>query len=165
LSQAKALETKIETGKTAVLEAKTDAVREAASKELTINSRLHTNQIIDAFVAGTFLVLVSIVVLMSVVEWLRLLSGSKPAVLSESEPVWLPDYAVNEGGRGLGTAGTVALTLALAKELSGEAHLDRAQTAQLQTCKCDEHSHATKTESQIYVEATEQRFNGVRRCC
>jgi carbon starvation protein len=134
--------------------------------ELPKNRTLYFNNILDAVVAISFLVLVSVVVLLSVWEWIQLLNGRKPVMLRESEPVWLPEYAVVEGGKGLGIAGTAALTLALAKELSGEAHLDRAQAAQLQTCNCDEHSHAAaKTESQIYVEATEQRFNGVRRCC
>ena len=35
---------------------------------------------------------------MSVREWILLLSRRKPAVLHETEPVWLPDYAVVEGG-------------------------------------------------------------------
>jgi hypothetical protein len=62
----------------------------------------------------------------------------KPAVLKESEPVWLPDYAVMEGGRkmGGGAAGTATLALALAKELSGEAQLDRAHQQQAAICDC-----------------------------
>jgi hypothetical protein len=92
--------------------------------------------------------------------------------LHETEPVWLPDYAVVEGGRKFsGAAGAAALALALAKEWSGESHLERAQQ-----CECSRvcenadvsrshiHGHS-KAAQQVYVEATEQRFNGVRRCC
>jgi hypothetical protein len=93
-------------------------------------------------------------------------------VLHETDPVWLPDYAVVEGGRKFsGAAGTAALALALAKEWSGESHLERARQ-----CECGrvcENADAPrthvrgddKTAQQIYVAATEQRFNGVRRCC
>jgi len=91
-----------------------------------------------------------------------LLSRRKPAVLHENEPVWLPDYAVVEGGRKFsGAAGTAALALALAREWSGESHLERAQQQRTQAvCEC----HPASAQ-QVYVEATEHRFNGVRRCC
>ena len=70
--------------------------------------------------------------------------------------------------------GMVALVFALAKELSGEAHFERAQ----QTAKgCDgcrpdyggsaaeKETSQCKTDQQHYVEVTEKRFNGVTRCC
>ena len=78
--------------------------------------------------AGIFLALVTAIVLLSLREWFLLLSRRKPAVLHETEPVWLPDYAVAED-RPLHLAGTAALALALAKEWSGESHLERAQQA------------------------------------
>jgi len=56
--------------------------------------------------------------------------------------------------------GLFALAFALAKELSGEAQLERAQK---QVCECG--AQAEKSADKIYVETTEQRFNGVRRCC
>ena len=95
------------------------------------------------------------------------MSRRKLPVLHESEPGWLPDYEIAESSGKLGgMAGTAALTLALAKELSGEAHLERAQTAQTQECKCNSHAETNpKTAEQLYVETTEQRFTGVRRCC
>ncbi|NOS71482.1 MAG: carbon starvation protein A [Verrucomicrobia bacterium] len=122
---------------------------------------------LDAMVAALFLVMVSIIIALSVWEWISLLSRRKPVVLRESEPVWLPDYAVTEGGRTLGgAAGAATLALALAKELSGEAHLDRArETAALCECAGPQNEHAAKTDAQIYMETTEQRFKGVRRCC
>ena len=88
-----------------------------------------------------------------------MLARKKLAVLQESEPVWLPAYAVAEG-KPLRVLGLFALTFALAKELSGEAQMERAQK---QVCECD--AHADKSVERIYIESTEQRFNGVRRCC
>jgi len=126
--------------------------------------RVVFNLHLDAVVAGAFLILVSIVVLLSIIEWARLLSRSKPVVLHETDPVWLPDYAVVEGGRKLGgAAGAATLAVALAKELSGEAQLARAQQ-QVTHCECRAGGQDKSTQ-EIYVEVTEQRFNGVRRCC
>ena len=116
------------------------------------------NMILDACVAGTFLVLVSAIILLSVREWVLLLSRRQPAVLHETAPVWLPDYAAKETGPNLRTAaGAAALAIGLAKELSGESHFERARQ---QACECARHS-----DKQIFAQATEDRFNGVRRCC
>jgi carbon starvation protein len=135
---------------------------DAAQKALHANRTLQFNNVLDATVAGIFLALVVVIVLLSLREWFLLLSRRKAAVLHETEPVWLPDYAVAEGGRKFsGAAGTAALAVALAKEWSGESHLERAQQMQVQAvCAC----HRANAQ-QVYVEATEQRFNGVRRCC
>ena len=118
------------------------------------------NNLLDAAVAGTFLALVAVIVLMSVREWILLLSKRKPAVLHETEPVWLPDYALKESGPNLRTAtGAATIALGLAKELSGETQLERArQTPVICTCH-------PATAQQIYVATTEAKFNGVRRCC
>jgi hypothetical protein len=122
------------------------------------------NNRLDAAVAGVFLVLVTVIIVLSLREWFLLLSRRKPAVLHETEPVWLPDYAVVEGGRKFsGAAGAAALALALAKEWSGESHLERAHQQAQAVCKC--HPANAQQTQQIYVKATEQRFNGVRRCC
>lgn len=169
-AQVKALNDKMPALEQAMATARTAAdatAIAAAEKALRTNRTLRFNNQLDAVVACAFLVLVSIVILLSVREWMLLLSRRKPAVLRESEPVWLPDYAVTEaGGKFGGVAGTAALTIALAKEISGEAHLERAQVAQTHECPCDQHADATpKSAEQIYVETTEQRFTGVRRCC
>jgi len=134
---------------------------DAAQKALQANGTLQFNNILDAAVAGIFLVLVTAIIFLSVREWILLLWRRKPALLHETEPVWLPDYAIKETGPDLTkAAGAAALALALAKELSGESHLERAhQQAQ---AVCTRHPASTQ---QIYVEVTEQRFNGVRRCC
>jgi carbon starvation protein len=127
-------------------------------KLVGVNRAQRFNNLLDAAVAGIFLVLVSAIILLSVREWILLLSRRKPAVLHETEPVWLPDYALNETGPDLrSVAGTAAIALGLAKELSGEAHFERARQ---QACVCEQPS-----DKQIFVQATEDRFNGVRRCC
>ena len=146
---------------------------DAAQKTLHANRTLQFNNVLDAAVAGIFLALVIAIILLSLREWFLLLSRRKPAVLHETEPVWLPDYAIVKGGRKFsGAAGAAALALALAKEWSGESNLERAR----QQCECSRvcenadvsrtHVHGyNKAAQQVYVEATEQRFNGVRRCC
>jgi carbon starvation protein len=164
LSQIKSLEEKITNpGSTAQsVDPQWLAQKRADNKTWTTQQR---NAWLDVFVAVAFLVLVSAVVLLSVWEWISLLSKRKPAVLRESEPHWLPDYAVTEPGAKLGgVAGTAALTIALAKELSGESHLERARQ-EAAVCDCADHQHAAKSDEQIYVETTERRFTGVRRCC
>lgn len=141
----------------------------ASAERPELSTRLRELQVqvfnnqVDAIVTGAFLLLVLLVILLSLREWMLLLSRRKAAVLQESEPVWLPDYALVEPGsrfRGLGGAATLAL--ALARELSGEAHFERAQQKQAAQCPCAEHRQTT---GQIYVATTEQRFSGVRRCC
>jgi len=143
------------------------AAYEQASAEMHTAVRRYANLMIDAGVALAFLVLVSLIVLLSAREWILLLSRRKPAVLHESEAVWLPDYAVVEDGRKFGgAAGAAAMTILLAKELSGETQLERARQAST-VCQCANpgHADAVKSDAQIYLETTEQRFSGVRRCC
>ena len=88
--------------------------------------------------------------------------------LHESEPAWLPDYAIAEA-RPLRLFNLLALAFALAKELSGEAQLERAQHAAA-VCDCGQslapsENISRKTDEQLYLETTEKRFNGVTRCC
>src|SRR5262249_22798137 len=152
----------------------------AADKAMKNNRTLRFNNLLDAAVAGVFLVLVVMVVLLSVTEWILLLSRKRLAKLCESEPVWLPAYAVAEG-RPVHLFGLIALGLALLKELSGEAHTERVRTT-LAECQCDQsEDHGAFVSSDIpgersragrrqldqraFVQATEERFNGVRRCC
>jgi hypothetical protein len=124
------------------------------------NQALEFNNRLDAAVAGIFLLLVATIVCLSGYEWLRLLSRRQPAVLHETEPVWLPDYALKESGPNLRTvAGAAAIALGLARELSGETHFERARQ---QTCAC---ASEARSHGKIFVQATEDKFSGVRRCC
>jgi len=149
-----------------------------AEKALKSNRVLHFNNVLDAAVAGTFLLLVSGIAILSVREWLLLLGRHKLAVLRETDPVWLPEYKVVES-RSVRVMGVLALAGALARELSGEAQLERAELAQQAQAREhrlyraeDGHHHrpnsqgaAPKSRQALYTELTEDRFNGVRRCC
>ena len=165
LAQARVQARSIETAHVA-LNTSDELVHEKAAKDHATAVRLRANNLIDAAVAGIFLLLVTAIVMMSVREWILLLSKRKPAVLHETEPVYLPDYALKETGPDLRpAAGAAAIAFTLAKELSGESQLERARQ-QAVVCKCSAHDPAAaKSDDQIYLETTEQRFNGVRRCC
>jgi carbon starvation protein len=138
----------------------------AEAKQIVADNRTQRfNNQLDAVVAGAFLTLVSVIVVLSLREWILLLSRRKQAVLHETEPVWLPDYAVAEGNP-LRAAGAAALALTLAKELSGESQLERARQQATVVCGCSHHEHvAAKSDKQLYDEVTKERFTGVRRCC
>ena len=86
------------------------------------------------------------------------------AELRETPPVWLPDYAV-AASKPLNVFGLFALAFALAKELSGEAQLERARHPTT-VCEVDPPERAReKSDAKIYLETTEKRFTGVNRCC
>jgi hypothetical protein len=121
---------------------------------------LRFNQYLDAVVAGTFLILVSIVFLLSVREWLLLIARKRLADLRETPPTWLPDYAIAEG-KPMHALSYFALFIGLAKELSVEAEIERARVPE---CACAEHQ-VQKTDAEIYVSATEARYKSIRRCC
>ena len=156
LAQARVLKAKIEAVTGAGSAPAADQQPAAAQTDLAKNRTLYFNNLLDAGVAGVFLLLVLAIVVISVREWVLLWSRSKPNVLRETPPVWLPDYAVTEG-RPLHLAGAAALALTLARELSGEARFDRARE---QVC-----ANAPAGDAKIYVQLTEQRFDGVKRCC
>jgi carbon starvation protein len=136
----------------------TMAMETKTRADIKRNEDLRFNNQLDAVVAGTFLALVAVIVGLSGWEWYRLWTRGKPALLCETEPVWLPDYALKETGPNLRTAaGAAAIALGLAKELTGETHFERVKQ---NVCACEQPS-----DQQIFVQSTETRFNGVRRCC
>ncbi len=167
LAQAKVLKEKIDLVEhspdfkgTADEVAEFDKKLAAAKADYPKNRALYFNNLLDAGVAGMFLILVGIIVCVCVREWILLLSGRKSPALHETEPVWLPDYALKESGPNLRTAaGAAAIALGLAKELSGETHFERARQ-QAVTCACEQHS-----DQKVFAQVTEAKFNGVRRCC
>jgi hypothetical protein len=68
-------------------------------------------------------------------------------------------------------ASLIGLALALARELSGEARLERAVLAAA-ACKHDQPDQnggateqAPADRTRAYVKMTEERFNDIRRCC
>jgi carbon starvation protein len=120
------------------------------------------NNRLDAVITAFFLALVVSIFLISVREWILLLARKKLAVLRETEPTWLPDYAVAEA-KPLHAASLMALGLALLREISGEARVDRAEQLQHHTA-CAHHDHGSSRE-QAYLQTTEERYKGINRCC
>jgi carbon starvation protein len=182
LAQARELNEKLPALNFAVVTARASGAATAvaaAEKAVKTNRTLHFNNVLDAGVAGSFLVLVGLIVMMSVREWMLLLGRKKLAQLRETAPVWLPDYAAAEG-KPVQLFGLLALLLALVHELSGQAQIDRARE-RVSACACGHGQHgrggAAGTESgltgsvraptpeQAYLQAVEQRFKGINRCC
>jgi carbon starvation protein len=176
LAQAGELAKKQDTLEQAVVAAKaggTVALLKEAEDAARKNRVLRFNNLLDAAVAGSFLILVGAIIILSLREWILLLARRKLAVLREAEPVWLPDYAVAES-RPLHVLSLIGLGFALAKELSGEGQMDRARETAAR-CEChaesesqlseNSASHSRDAEKKLYLALTEQRFKGVRRCC
>jgi carbon starvation protein len=149
-------------------------------KKIRENRIVRFNNVVDTVVTSVFLSLVVLIALLSAREWLLLLSRRKPAILRETEPVWLPQVAVVEG-KPFRWLGFLTLGLALARELSGEAAFERAKQG-AQTCPClasECHPHlrpaglleqparaAQKSPGEIFEEMLENRYhNGINRCC
>jgi hypothetical protein len=128
----------------------------ASSKAIEQLAKQSFNLTLDAAVTAFFLALVVGIFLISLREWILLFARKKLAVLRETEPTWLPDYAVAEA-KPLHALSLFALGLALLREISGEAKVDRAEHHH---CACTE-----GTREQAYLRAAEERFNGINRCC
>ena len=142
---------------------KTEAIQ-AAGKAVRENRATRFNQLLDAVIAAIFLALISGIVVLSVREWILLLSRRKPAVLAETPPTYLPDYAVVES-RPVRVGTAVALGVALARELSGEAQAARAQEqAATWVCSADGRDERS-IQRRAYLEVAEKRFKGINRCC
>ncbi|MBN9693546.1 MAG: carbon starvation protein A [Verrucomicrobia bacterium] len=156
--------------------APTEAAREQAAKAERTARRMVFNNQLDLGVTGVFLVLGALIVGLSVREWLRLLQGSRPADLKETEPVWLPEGTVLEGSSFATLGGTAALTLALAREWSGESAVDR-HWQQAQTCPIGGGARVLidvpevreevdrQRRAEAYQAAAQHRFEGINRCC
>ena len=124
------------------------------SKAIAQLDKQSFNLKLDAAVTAFFLILVIGIFLISLREWILLVARKKLVALRETEPTWLPDYAVTEA-KPLHVASLIALGLALLREISGEAKVDRVQACQ---CQHESREHA-------YLHAAEERFNGINRCC
>ena len=182
-AQTPALETAMQTAE----KAGDAAALERARKKLRENRIQRSNNLIDAVVVGMFLALVTAIVLMSVREWILLIARKKLAMLRETPPTWLPDYALAES-KPVHLFGLLALGFALARELSGEADYERASKLQAACCECGHdaeeagaahharaHAHARsvsagsapvrRDEGKAYAEFLEARYKDIRRCC
>ncbi len=132
---------------------------DAAGAQVTTLQKQLRNNYINVGVTGFFLALVAIVFGTSVWEWWRLLKGSRPPRLSETEPVYIP---LDPQPAGAGAAmGVVALSALMLKELSGEAAIERERVAQ--ACECAK--EPGKARRNVYLSATERQFQSPNRCC
>ncbi len=130
------------------------ALDQALKNALSLRRQVFNNRL-DAVITAFFLALVMGIFLISVREWILLLARKKISFLRESEPTWLPEYAIAEA-KPLHAASLLALSLALLREISGEAKVDRAQ----QRCACEH-----KSREHAYLATAEERYNGINRCC
>ncbi len=133
-------------------------------------SKQALNMRINTVVTSAFLLMATAIVLLSVREWLLLIACKKLAELRETEPVWLPDYAVVEG-QPLKIWSLFTLGFLMLKEVSGQSAYDRA-TAQ---CACapkvsvsltgDSVIACRESDGERFARVAEERFNGPNRCC
>jgi carbon starvation protein len=126
-----------------------------AARTMRFNGR------VDAAVTASFLVLVVGVVVLAMREWWRLLAGRRSPELSETYPVILPPDPIS--GTPVAALGAVALGVALLKEVSGEADLDRAQ-ARAEQCDCAVAQTPTGRRN-VFLSTLDDRYRGIRRCC
>ena len=138
----------------------------AATKTVKATRTIRFNNTVDAYVTGIFMTLVGAIVIFSIYEWLRLLSRRKEAVLSETEPVFLPASAFAES-RPRPAFGIAMLGFTLLKEISGEAAIDRAQA-----CACAEAAQSAQPpqtakyrRQNAFLTSTEHRYSSPNRCC
>ena len=147
-----------------------------AEAALAVNGLVRGNNRFDFAVTGLFLAMALVLTVVSAWVWIGLLRGTRSTVLSETEVVWLPSHAFRERGPSV-ALGATALTLALLREWSGEAAVERAR---VRACACDpagsrvavvldlpEVREAVERgqRERAYVEAAGQRFEGIQRCC
>lgn len=154
---------------TATASGNADAIK-AAAKKLKDNRTLAFNNRLDAVVTGIFLVMATAIIVLSLREWILLIARKKLAELRETDPVWLPDYAVVEG-QPLKIWGLFTLAFLLAKEVSGQGAYDRATTQ----CACapkvavslsgESTVACQETDGERFARVTEERFNKPNRCC
>ncbi len=142
------------------------AARDRAIAQL---ARQGFNLRLNAVVTKCFLALVAAIVLISVREWVLLLARKKLAELRETPPVWLPDYVAAEA-RPLNALGLIALLAPLLRELTGEADFPRTQEWAV-PCPCPDPAHVRAAagdpaaERALWVQAQEERYRQIRRCC
>jgi len=135
----------------------------AQAKQIAQLGKKIFNARLDTAVTALFLALVVGIFLISVREWILLLARRRLAEPRETPPTWLPDYAVAEG-RPLHLFGLLALGLGLLRELSGEAHFERAKN-EAATCACASQHASQPNDREIYARTLDQRYRGITRCC
>jgi carbon starvation protein len=184
LAQARVCDQRIDEARAVLQSNPADAERAAAEQTLHTNIRVRFNQRVDAVAASLYLITLTLFVLLSTREWILLLARRRLAELHETPPVWLPDYAVVEA-RPFRWFNLLALALALARELGGEAAFDREKQL---ACACPQrsisdpegadatafasgHTHGRISAARPdedgprYAAWLEQRYRSPRKCC
>lgn len=146
----------------------------AKNQQIAQLARQVANLRLNAWVTMFFLALVAGIFLISLREWILMLARKKAAELRETPPTWLPAYAEAEAGS-FRIFSLLALTAALAREISGEAAIERAgKIAATSGCDCRERINLLGEErsdsrcvdqARLYDEMLERRYNSVNRCC
>ncbi|MEO8352092.1 MAG: carbon starvation CstA family protein, partial [Chthoniobacteraceae bacterium] len=162
LQKADGLEAGLPALETAVAAAADDTTRSQAEKTLRDQKAQIFNFQLDAVVAGAFITMATAIFLIALIEWWKLLVRRREPDLSEIEPVWLPESAVRSPSP-MALASVATIGLALLKEVSGEADIDRAQSAAEQ-CDCAT-AQTARGRQNVFLSVTNERYQGVRRCC
>jgi carbon starvation protein len=151
-AQAQALEAKLPALEAGVAQGTVNAAAVHANRTMQFNNWL------DAALVVLFLFLFLIIAVVSVREWLLLVAGKRVAELKETPPVWLPHYQIMQS-KPLRVSGMILLAIALVKELSGQAAVDRVAACGTLDCPCATDAAAA------YVIETDRKFSGINRCC
>ncbi len=164
-------------GKLPALEhARAESPSAAADAGIRTNRTLHFNSLLDAVVAGTFLTLVTMIVLISIREWLLLCSRRKPPMLHESErfPRTSNIDGIDGDGMPKGAFGAAALAFALLRDLSGQAAIDRATAdytpepivvRDRKNILLSDQADPNQTPAKAYLRTLDGRYRKVTRCC
>jgi carbon starvation protein len=142
------------------------------AKAIAANRSLRFNNLLDAGVAGSFLVLVALVVIVSLREWLLLIAGRASPRLQETEPVWLPPGEIAPT-QPVGAFGAAALAFTLLREISGQAAIDRAASQPemmivvrgRQNILLSDQPPSERNPAAPYLAALEHRYSRISRCC
>lgn len=137
--------------------------RMAAAKAVRDNRTGAFNNRVDTGVTSVFLDLVAVIVYLSVREWQLLLSGRKPADLSETEPVLISLTTASAQREPTHIFGIIAFGLTLLREISGQAAVDR-ELQRSDVCSCAEKDQPVARRNAFLLTA-DRRFNGINRCC
>ncbi len=135
----------------------------AAEKALAANRALHFNSLLDAWVAGIFLLLVAFVVAITLWECFLLVARRKLAELSETAPVFLASPDTPQPGGAVPALGAIAIGFALLKEFSGQTELERELT-RVEACQCAP-AEARTARQNVFLAVSERKFRGIRNCC
>jgi carbon starvation protein len=150
-AQAAALTKKVEAGASTMT-----AKQIADDKQRILNAHINTA------VTSIFVILVALIIVTSVYRWIQLCNGNQKMDLREEPPVWLPESAVaadrtNTFG---GIFGVFFFGLSLARQLSGQTDLERAEARVCHVDGCQ----LSESKGEKWAKLQDDRFKNPR-CC